>query len=156
MIDKVYKPLNLRQSADAAFAIANLAYQQANTAAQTMPQNAQTAPTLGYSLQLSDAGKHIYFSGNTTSIVYLPTTANVPFSNGTTIMLISNTSSSANVTITPNGNVSLWLVGNTQNSSRNLTTKGVAHLMVVSPNTYYIYGFNGPTSANVSVVNYGS
>jgi len=147
---------NAYTQANLVYAQANAAFVAANVAAQTMPQNAQTAPSLGVHLQLSDAGKHIYLSGATTSIIYLPTTANVPFANGTTIMLISNTTSSANVTITPNGAVGLWLVGNTQNSSRNLTTKGVAQLMVVSANTYYIWGLNGPTAANVSVVNFGS
>lgn len=142
--------------ANNAYTQANLVYAAANVAAQTMPQNAITAPNLTYILQLSDSGKHIYVSGATTSIISLPTTANVPFANGATITLISNTTSSANVTITPNGAVSLWLVGNTQNSSRNLTTKGVAQLMHVSANTWYIWGLNGPTAANVSVVNFGS
>jgi hypothetical protein len=141
--------------ANNAYSQANLVFAAANSAAQTMPQNAQTAPSLGIHLQLSDAGKHIYLSGATTSIIYLPTTANVPFANGTTIMLISNTSAAANVTITPNGNVALFLTGNTQNSSKNLTTKGVAQLMVVSANTYYIWGLNGPTTANVSVIGFG-
>jgi hypothetical protein len=116
-------------------------FNAANAAAQTIPQNPQAT---NYTLQLSDAGKHIYYKQASNSILYIPTTANVTFSNGTTIMIVSRTTSSANVTITPNVGVSLYLAGNTTSASRNVITYGIATLLQVEANTWMIYG-NGVT-----------
>jgi hypothetical protein len=106
-------------------------------AAQTVPQNAQT---VNYTLQLTDAGKHIYYTQSTNTILYIPTTSNVTFSNGSTIMIISRTSSSANVTVSPNTGVSMYLAGNTTSASRNVTTYGMASLIQVAANTWFING----------------
>ena len=122
-------------SSNAAYSIS--AYAQANTAAQTVPQNAQTT---NYILQLSDAGKHIYYTQSSNTILYIPTTSNVAFSNGTTIMIVSKTSSSANVTVSPNTGVSMFLAGNTTSASRNVTTYGMATLIQVAANTWFISG----------------
>ena len=131
-------------TAEAGFAKANLAnvlaqsaFTQANTSAQTVPQNAQTT---NYTLQLSDAGKHIYYTQSSNTILYIPTTSNVAFSNGTTIMIVSRTSSSANVTVLPNTGVSMYLAGNTTSASRNVTTYGMASLIQVAANTWFING----------------
>jgi len=117
--------------------LANAAFNQANTAAQTVPQNAQTT---NYILQLSDAGKHIYYTQSSNTILYIPTTSNVAFSNGTTIMIVSRTSSSANVTVSPNTGVTMYLAGNTTSASRNVTTYGMATLIQVAANTWFISG----------------
>jgi len=117
--------------------IANAAFAAANVAAQTVPQNAQSGV---YALQRSDAGKHIYYTQATSTTLYIPTTANVAFANGTTIMLISRTTSSANVTVTPNSGVTMYLAGNTTSASRNLTTYGMATLIQVAANTWMIDG----------------
>jgi hypothetical protein len=106
-------------------------------AAQTVPQNAQSA---NYTIQLTDAGKHIYYTQSTNTILYIPTTSNVAFSNGSTIMIISRTSSSANVTVSPNTGVSMYLAGNTTSASRNVTTYGMASLIQVAANTWFING----------------
>jgi len=106
-------------------------------AAQTIPQNAQST---NYVLQLSDAGKHIYYTQASNTILYVPTTANVAFSNGVTITIISRTSSSANVTVSPNTGVSMYLAGNTTSASRNVTTYGMATLIQVAANTWFING----------------
>lgn len=123
--------------ANSANLVAVSAFAAANVAAQTVPQNAQTGV---YALQRSDAGKHIYYTQATSTILYIPTTANVAFANGTTIMLISRTTSSANVTVTPNSGVTMYLAGNTTSASRNLTTYGIATLIQVASNTWMIYG----------------
>jgi hypothetical protein len=106
-------------------------------AAQTVPQNAQSA---NYVLRLTDAGKHIYYTQSTNTILYIPTTANVAFSNGSTIMIVSRTSSSANVTVSPNTGVTMYLAGNTTSASRNVTTYGMATLIQVAANTWFING----------------
>jgi hypothetical protein len=106
-------------------------------AAQTIPQNAQT---VNYTIQLTDAGKHIYYTQSTNTILYIPTTSNVAFANGSTIMIVSRTSSSANVTVSPNTGVSMYLAGNTTSASRNVTTYGMASLIQVAANTWFING----------------
>ena len=106
-------------------------------AAQTIPQNAQST---NYTLQLTDAGKHIYYTQSSNTTLYIPTTSNVAFANGSTIMIVSRTSSNANITVTPNTGVSMYLAGNTTSASRNVTTYGVATLIQVAANTWFING----------------
>lgn len=108
-----------------------------NAAAQTVPQNAQST---NYTLQLTDAGKHIYYTQSSNTTLYIPTTSNVAFANGSTIMIVSRTSSNANITVTPNTGVSMYLAGNTTSASRNVTTYGVATLIQVAANTWFING----------------
>jgi len=108
-----------------------------NAAAQTVPQNAQST---NYVLQLTDAGKHIYYTQASNTILYIPTTSNVAFSNGSTIMIVSRTSSSANITVSPNTGVTMYFAGNTTSASRNVTTYGMASLIQVASNTWFING----------------
>lgn len=124
-------------TANASFNTANAAFAAANTSAQTIPQNAQTT---NYVLQSSDAGKYIYYTQSANVNLYIPWTANTLFANGTTVMIVSQTTSSANVTIVANTGVSLYLAGNTTSASRNVTTYGMATLMMVKANTWYING----------------
>jgi hypothetical protein len=116
---------------------ANSAFAAANAAATIVPQNPQTT---NYVLQLSDAGKHIYYTQASNTTLYIPTSSNVAFSNGTTIMIVSKTTSGANVTVSPNTGVSLFLAGNTTSDSRNVTTYGMATLIQVAANTWFIQG----------------
>jgi hypothetical protein len=131
-------------NATAAFVVANtasnnatLAFSAANTAAQTVPQNAQTT---NYILTASDAGKHLYYTQSANVNLYIPWTSNASFSNGTTIMIVSRTTSSANVIVTPNTGVTMYLAGNTTSASRNVTTYGMATLIQVAANTWMING----------------
>ena len=116
---------------------ANAAFTQANTATQVKTQNLQTG---NYTLQLTDAGKHIYYTQATSNTLFIPTTSNVAFLTGTTIMIVSKTSSSANITVSPNTGVSMFLAGNTTSASRNVTTHGVVTLINVAANTWFISG----------------
>ena len=102
-----------------------------------MPQNNLTS---NYVITLADQGKHLYYNVSTNNIVYIPTTSNVAFPVGATIDIISQTSSSANVTITPNTGVSLFLAGNTTSAGRNVTTYGMATLVHVAANTWFVSG----------------
>jgi hypothetical protein len=131
--------LNAYNQANSANVLAQSAFTAANNAAQIVPQNAQTT---NYVLQLSDAGKYIYYTQSSNTFLYIPTTANVAFSNGTTIMVVSqNTSPLANITVYPNTGVSLYNAGNTISGSHNVTPYGVATLMMVKANTWFISGF---------------
>jgi hypothetical protein len=117
--------------------VANAAITLAGAAAQTIPQNAQSA---NYVLQSSDAGKHLYYTNSSAVNLYIPWTANTSWANGTSITIISQTGSSANVTILPNTGVSLFLAGNTTSNSRIVTTYGMASLIMVKANTWFING----------------
>jgi hypothetical protein len=119
-----------------ALSTANAAYLQANNAGAIRPQNAEAN---NYVLQLSDAGKHIYYTNSSNVNLYIPTTANVAFSNGSTIMVVSH-STTGNVTVTPNTGVSLFAAGNSTSGSHNVTSYGVVTLMTTAANTWYIYG----------------
>jgi len=112
-------------------------FNQANTAANSVIQNPQSTT---YSLTTVDAGKYIYYTQSANVILYIPNSGSVPFINGSTIMVVSKTTSSANVTITPNTGVSLYLVGNTTSQSRNVTTYGMATLFMAEANTWFING----------------
>ena len=115
----------------------NTANTNINAAAQTIPQNAQTT---NYTLVNSDAGKHLYYTQSTNVNLNIPWSSNASFANGTTIMIVSRTTSSANVTVTPNTGVTMYLAGNTTSASRNVITYGVATLLQVASNTWMIYG----------------
>jgi hypothetical protein len=119
-----------------ALSTANAAYSQANNAGAIRPQNAEAN---NYVLQLSDAGKHIYYTNSSNVNLYIPTTANIAFSNGSTIMIVSHTTT-GNVTVTPNTGVSLFAAGNSTSGSHNVTSYGVVTLMTTAANTWYIYG----------------
>jgi len=122
--------------ANVATIIGQSAYAAANTA-RTVPQNSQSS---NYTLQLTDAGKYIYYTQSSNSTLYIPPASEVLFSNGTIIMIVSKTSSNAQIVITPNTGVSLYLAGNNTSTIRNLTTYGVATLMRVAANTWFISG----------------
>ena len=111
---------------------------QQNTAFRQ--ESVQNFQSNNYVLQSIDVNKYIYYTQASNTILYIPWSSNVGFSNGTTIMIVSKTSSSANVTITPNTGVSLYLAGNTTSTSRNVITYGVASIIQVEANTWMIYG----------------
>lgn len=124
-----------------AFGHANAAFNLANTHSNNFGVLTQNAQNTNYILSSSDVGKHLYFTQSTAVNLYIPWSSNASFSNGTTIMIASRTTASANVRITPNTGVSLYLAGNTTSASRNLTTYGVATLLQVASNTWMISGF---------------
>ena len=124
-------------NAASASAYANAAYAAANSAANLVPQNAQSTT---YALTSTDAGKHIYFTNSSAVSLYLPNNGQVNWPIGTTIMVVSKTTSSANVTITPNTSVSLYMAANTTASSRVLVTYGMATLINTGANTWFING----------------
>jgi hypothetical protein len=133
----VFPDSSVQNTAFTGSAIDQDARNSANAASQTIPQNAQST---NYVLQLTDAGKHIYYTQASNTILHIPTTSNVAFSNGSTIMIVSRTSSGANVTVSPNTGVTMYLAGNTTSASRNVTTYGMATLIQVAANTWFING----------------
>lgn len=123
--------------ANTGITVAQAAFEAANAAANLVPQNAQSAT---YALVKADAGKHIYFTNSSGVTLFIPNNGQVDWAIGTTIVLISQTTSSANVTITPNTSVSMFLAANTTSSSRTLVTYGMASLINTGANTWFING----------------
>lgn len=108
--------------------------------ANTRPQNSQTANT--YVLALTDQGKHLYwpnsFGGNVS--IYIPNNGQVSWTIGTEIKIISKVTT-ANLILTPNTSVNLYLAGNTTSASRNVNTYGVATIINTAANTWFMTGF---------------
>jgi len=133
----LYYACQVHSSMNGAFLIENLISTVNVNTQKTFRQNAQSTD---YVLRLTDAGKYIYYTQASNTILYIPWSSNVGFSNGTTIMIVSKTSSSANVTISPNTGVSLYLAGNATSASRNVITYGMATLVQAEANTWFISG----------------
>ena len=101
-----------------------------------MPQVNLTAFTGTRGFELSDSGKHIYtFDGGET--LSIPVSSNIAFPLGTVITVVNH--STVNVAISP-GAVSLYLAGNTSAGSRTITSHGVATLIKVASDTWFING----------------
>jgi hypothetical protein len=95
--------------------------------------------TTAYTAVLTDGGKHIYFSGGSTATFTIPTDATIGGSGwptGTVLVAVNN--NSGNLTITGSG-VTLQLA-NGATGTRTVATKGLASLLNVAANTWYVSG----------------
>lgn len=88
-------------------------------------------------LALTDAGKH-YYSANSANVITIPNNATVSFNIGTAISIVQE--GTANLTISPDSGVTLYLAGNSTSTSRTLGNYGMATLMKVASNTWFING----------------
>jgi hypothetical protein len=100
----------------------------------------QTAKTTSYSVVSTDQDKHIYFTNSGDVILNIPNNNQISWPVGTTIQVVVQSTNSANVIVTPNTNVSLYLAGNSTPSSRTIATHGMATLLNVAANTWFISG----------------
>jgi hypothetical protein len=98
------------------------------------PQNSQSGST--YTLVLGDAGDHVYFTGGSTATLTVPTNSSVPFPTGTTILVVNN--NSGNLTISGAG-VTFQLANGTT-GNRTVATKGMASLLKVATDTWWVTG----------------
>jgi hypothetical protein len=97
-----------------------------------MPQNSQSS---NYTLVIGDQGKHIYLTANGT--ITIPSNANVPFPIGAAVTIITNAGITANVAISTD-NLILGGIGTT--GTRTVSPYGMASLLKVTANTWYISG----------------
>jgi hypothetical protein len=93
--------------------------------------------TSNATLSLTDAGKH-YYSANSANVITIPNNATVSFNIGTAVSIVQQ--GTANLTITPDSEVTLYLAGNSTAGSRTLGNFGMAILMKVATNTWFING----------------
>jgi len=96
---------------------------------RTMPKSTNASGTL----VLSDSAKHYYI----TSGIIVPLNASVAFDIGTVISIVSNNTA---LTITPESGVTLQLANSASAGTRSLASNGIATLLKVAVNTWYISG----------------
>jgi len=86
----------------------------------------------------SDAGKHYYGSNTNPVTLTIPLNSSVAFGNGTAISIVNQ--GTGNITIANVAGVQLYLAGNATAGSRTITTYGMATLIKVQINTWFING----------------
>ena len=101
--------------------------------ATQMPQVAAANVTLA----LTDAGKYFYDTSTAPLTVTIPLNSSVAFGNGTVISFVNN--STGNLTV-DKGSATLYLAGNSTSASRTITSYGMATLIKVSTDTWFING----------------
>ena len=104
--------------------------------------------TLGYinapqssstTLVITDQGKHVYFTGGSTATLSVPTNASVAFPVGTTILVVNNNSGNLTIQNATSG-VSFQLANGASATTRTLATKGMATLLYVGSDLWYVSG----------------
>lgn len=100
----------------------------------------QTAKTTSYSIVSTDQDKHIYFTNSGDVVLNIPNNNEISWPVGTTVQVVVKSTNSANVIVTPNTNVSLYLAGNSTSISRKISSYGMATLLNVAANTWFISG----------------
>jgi hypothetical protein len=99
-----------------------------------MPQIASGNVTLA----LTDSGKHFYNTTASPQTITIPSFANVAFGNGTVVSIANQ--STSNISVALQSGVILYLAGNATSVSRTITSYGVATLLKVNTNTWFING----------------
>jgi hypothetical protein len=84
----------------------------------------------------TDAGKHIYFTGGSTATLTVSTNATTPLATGTVILVVNN--NSGNLTISGAGVT--FQLANGATGNRTVATKGMATLLKVATDTWYVSG----------------
>jgi hypothetical protein len=89
-------------------------------------------------LALTDAGKHYYSTTAGSLTLTIPTNANVAFATGTAISIVVQ--AAGNVLVNAAGGVTLYMAGNSTAANRVVSTYGMATLMKVATDTWFING----------------
>jgi hypothetical protein len=89
-------------------------------------------------LALSDSGKHYYSTASSPTTITIPNNANVAFATGAVITVVNQ--GTGNITIGRQNAATLYLGGNATSASRTITTYGVATLLKVASDTWFING----------------
>jgi hypothetical protein len=91
-----------------------------------------------YTLSISDQGKHVYCVTATSQTIIVPDNATAEFPIGTAVTLVQNGAGS--VSINTATGVSLVLAGTEEFGNRTLLPTGLATLLKVDTNTWFISG----------------
>jgi SpoU rRNA methylase family enzyme len=85
---------------------------------------------------LGDGGKSVYFTGGSTATLTVPTNASVAFPTGTTILVLNNNSGA----LTISGAGVTFQLANGATGNRTVATKGMASLIKVATDTWWVTG----------------
>jgi hypothetical protein len=96
----------------------------------TMPQSSNASGTL----VLSDTAKHLYLTGNVT----VPPNSSVAFDIGTVVTVVSNATA---LVIQAGAGVTLKRANSAFTGNRSVASNGVATMIKVATDTWYVYGF---------------
>ena len=88
-------------------------------------------------LALADSGKHFYSTSAAPFTVTIPVNSTVAFPIGTVVSIVNQ--GTANLSIAQ-GSATLYLSGNSTSASRTITSYGVATLLKVATDTWFING----------------
>ena len=100
-----------------------------------VPQNAQSA---SYQLVAADNGKHIYSLNSAAQTITVPPNGTVGFPLGTTVTIINN--GGAAIVIAQGAGVTLCQAGTTSTGNRTLAVRGMATLIKVETNVWFVSG----------------
>lgn len=99
-----------------------------------LPQNAQNG---AYTLALTDDGGHVFSANTGAQAIAVPTNASVAFAIGSAVCIVNNGTTA--LTITASG-VTLKRAGTTDTGTRTLAANGIATVLKVATNTWFISG----------------
>ena len=99
-----------------------------------VPQNPQAA---AYTLALTDRGQYVYYTGAAAAIT-IPANATVAFPIGAAITIVND--GSGVLSLTRAALVTMKLVGTGANLDRSLAIAGMATLLKVGTNTWFLSG----------------
>jgi len=84
----------------------------------------------------TDAGKHIYFTGGSTATLTVNTNATTPLATGTVILVVNDNSGD----LTISGAGVTFQLANGATGNRTVATKGMATMLKVATDTWYVSG----------------
>lgn len=109
-------------------------YRKSGVGTVGMPQSARAT---NYTLALTDADNHIYSTNTGTQTITIPTFASVAFPVGTAVTMINNGTSSITIST---ASTTVFFAGTASTGDRTLAPKGLATIINVAENTWFISG----------------
>jgi hypothetical protein len=100
-----------------------------------LPQNVQSG---NYTFALQDRGKHVYSANSGATAYTIPLNASAAFPIGTAVLMVNNGTTA--ISVSPAGGVTLNLAGTALTGARTLAQKGVATILKVAADTWFISG----------------
>lgn len=100
-----------------------------------VPQNYTNT---SFTVSLSDRGKHIYTANGTSQTITIANNSSVQFPIGSAISIVNQ--GAGTVTIARGTGVSLYLAANNTNADRTIATYGMATILKVDTDTWFING----------------
>jgi hypothetical protein len=98
----------------------------------------QVSFTANATIATADAGKHFYSTQSTSYILTIANNASQAFQTGSAVTIINQ--GTGNITVAQGSGVTLYLAGNATSGNRTISTFGMATLIKVATDTWFING----------------